>query len=117
MIYEVDDFMLDRGKYSLANDSRYITVSSYLKGLHWHDRPTSLMPRDAAYLNAARRFYERLTEDDQLVIDSYADEALYENMDKIQRDRRFNYLCQVFMCEMNGTTFLLPDMAEKGSTL
>lgn len=113
-MYEVDDFFDDHVMSSPAGDSRYVTASSYLKGLHWHDRPTSLMPRDAAYLNAARRFYDRLTEADQLVIDSYSDEELYESMDKRQRDKRFNYLCQVFMCEMNGTTCLLPDKAEKG---
>lgn len=115
MIYEVDDFMLDNGKYSLVNDSRYITVSAYLKGLHWHDKPTSLMPRDAVYLTAARRFYAGLTEDDQLIIDSFSDDDLYGSMNKSQRDKRFNYLCRLFMCQMNGTTFLLPEVAEKGN--
>lgn len=117
MIYE-QDITIENDDFRLDFDSRFITAGSYLKGLHWCDVPTELMPRDAVLLKAARRFYAKLTEEDQLVIDSFSDEGLYASMDKSKRDKRFNYLCKCFMCEMGTesryTTLLLPYMAEKG---
>lgn len=119
MTYD-QDIIIDDDDFRLEYDSRFITAGSYLKGLHWHDAPSDKMPHDAAFLKAARRFYANLTKEDQLVIDSYSNMKLYVSMDKNKRDRRFNYLCKRFICEMGTesiytTPLLLPYVAEKGT--
>lgn len=96
---------------SHATDSRIQTAAHYLKSLHWCDKPTELMPADARWLTAARRFYGTLSLADQEAIDSFSDFELFRNMNKIQRDRRFNTLCRLYLETIETVP---PKQTEKG---
>lgn len=97
MIYETEQTI---DSYYLSADKRYITASSYLKGLHHNDEPSELMPKDAIYLKAARRFYNSLSAEDRLIIDSFSDHQIYENINVKQRNKRFKELVQLFIYQM-----------------
>lgn len=93
----------------------FYTAQSYLKGLHWNDRPTALMPKDAYLLSKARRFYESLSDTDRLVINSFSDPSIFETMNVKQRNTRFNKLCFMFMQETGYTLISTPKGEKKGS--
>ena len=112
MIYETEPE--ESGSSALATDSRFLTAQAYLKGLHHGDRPSELMPRDAAILSQARRFYASLSADDQLVIDSFSDASAYALMNVKQRNKRFSQLCFLFMQQQRHTILLPPELAEEG---
>ena len=97
MIYETEPEHQGINLGGWQRNTVFITAQSYLKGLHWHDRPTELMPKDAVLLSKAKRFYESLSEYDQTVIDSFSDPSLLETMSIRQRNNRFNELCFTFM--------------------
>lgn len=97
MIYETEPEWQEFNIFGWQKNTEFITAQSYLKGLHWHDRPTELMPKDAVILSKAKRFYESLSEYDQKVIDSFSDPSLLETMSVRQRNNRFNELCFMFI--------------------
>lgn len=105
--------------YSLNTDNRYITAAAYLKGLHYGDRPTELMPQDRKWLKSARRFYFSLSENDQLIIDSCSDYELAATLNLKLRDKRFHELVQLFVCQMVNESinylWLPLKQAEKGT--
>lgn len=112
MIYEAEPERIVQGK----TDSRLITVSAYLKGLHHGDRPTELMPRDAIFLKAARRFYNTLSPEDRDIIDSYSSDLFCSGLNPKQRSRRFHELAQLMIYQMDQHNYLKPpEQAEKGT--
>lgn len=117
MIFEAEPEREING-YSLFTDSRYTTAAAYLKGLHYSDKPTALMPKDAIYLKAAWRFYSCLSVDDQNVIDSFSDnQLLNESLNIKQRNKRFNDLTRLFICQTENKSiqnlWFQPEQAEK----
>lgn len=113
MIYETEQII---ERYSITTDSRFITAMAYLKGLHNGDKPSELMPKDASYLKAARQFYNNLSADDKLIIDSFSDK--HTTLDTRQRDKRMSELTLLFIYQMSSQSLyellLPPKQAEKG---
>lgn len=52
-------------------------ASSYLRGYARHpaDRAVDLMPRDAVWTKAVHRLYDKLPDDEKMVLDSYAEDC------------------------------------------
>ena len=111
MIYETE---LEIDGFSLTTDNRYITAAAYLKGLHYGDKPTELMPQDGKWLKSARRFYFSLSENDQQIIDSYSDCELSETLNMKQRNKRFHELVQSLVCQIVNESIISLVTAETG---
>ena len=103
----------ETGNYPADADSRFVIASTYLRSLHFGDRPTELMPQDARLLTAARRFYADLNESDQRVIDSYSDLQVYREINIQKRNKRFRELCLQFMYATLFETLVAPPSGER----
>ena len=113
MIYEKEQTI---DSYYHSADNRYITASAYLKGLHHKDEPSELMPKDAIYLKSARRFYNSLSAEDKLIIDSFSDHQTIEIINVKQRNIRFNELVQLFIYHLGTSSkhnLMLPFKEDK----
>lgn len=55
-----------------------------------------------------------LSESDQLVIDSYSDRLLLEDIGIKQRNRRFQVLTKLFISTMSPHALKPPELAEEG---
>jgi len=93
----IEELAQESAEAVFHGDSLLMTAKSYLRGLHHGDRPSGLMPRDAAILTKARRFYAGLSIDDQAVIDSFSNRRILGSMNIMQRNQRFNNLCRMFI--------------------
>jgi hypothetical protein len=117
MMYEPEQ-QTDSESSFINADSRLIAAASYLKGLHHADSASELMPQDARLLKAARRFYNSLSDEERLLIDSYSDIQLANRLNLKNRNRRFKTLCLRFVCQTGSESrfsiLLPPEQAEEG---
>lgn len=113
MIFEIEPGIANE-LHGRQGDWLFITAAAYLKGLHHGDKPTSLMPKDAEFLKAARRFYNGLSEHERQVINSFSDDSLFETMNLKHRNATFNRIVYKFMNYL-GYPIYVPQEAEKGN--